>query len=107
MLISQSGAYVVTFTSNLDGVVFPRASISYGNEMDLTASDFFEYYLDHETDPRVFGVYLEGGYFYRTPLSFSASPSSGDPDRIPVRGFSAGNLDLSGGELRVGFVARM
>lgn len=66
--VSQSGAYLVTFTSNLDGIVFPRASVSYGNEMDLTASDFLEYYLDHGTgpggrevtDPKVFAFYLEG-----------------------------------------------
>lgn len=60
VVVSQSGAYLVTFTSNLDGIVFPRVSISYGNEMDLTASDFFEYYLDHETDPHVFVFYIEG-----------------------------------------------
>ncbi len=58
--ISQSGAYLVSLSSNLDGVIYPRASISYGNEMDLTASDFLEYYLDHEPEPRVFGIYLEG-----------------------------------------------
>jgi len=60
VVVSQSGAYLVTFTSNLDGIVFPRVSISYGNEMDLTASDFFEYYLEHETDPQVFVFYIEG-----------------------------------------------
>lgn len=64
--VSQSGAYLVTFTSNLDGIVFPRASISYGNEMDLTASDFLEYYLDHaersgeRASPQVFCFYIEG-----------------------------------------------
>jgi acyl-CoA synthetase (NDP forming) len=60
VVISQSGAYLVTFTSNLDGIIFPRASISYGNEMDLTASDFFEYYLDHEPDVQCFSFYIEG-----------------------------------------------
>ncbi len=60
VVVSQSGAYLVSFTSNLDGIVFPRVSISYGNEMDLTASDFFEYYLEHETDPQVFVFYVEG-----------------------------------------------
>ncbi len=60
VVISQSGAYLVTFTSNLDGIVFPRASISYGNEMDLTASDFFEYYLEHEPDVHGFAFYIEG-----------------------------------------------
>ncbi len=58
--VSQSGAYLVTFTSNLDGIIFPRASVSYGNEMDLTAGDFLEYYLDHEPEARVFAFYIEG-----------------------------------------------
>lgn len=60
VVVSQSGAYLVTFTSNLDGIIFPRASISYGNEMDLTASDVLAYYLDHEPDARVFAFYVEG-----------------------------------------------
>jgi acyl-CoA synthetase (NDP forming) len=60
VVISQSGAYLVSFTSNLDSIIFPRATISYGNEMDLTASDFFEYYLRHESDVRVFAFYIEG-----------------------------------------------
>jgi acyl-CoA synthetase (NDP forming) len=58
--VSQSGAYLVTFTSNLDGIIFPRASVSYGNEMDLTAGDFLEYYIDHEPEARVFAFYIEG-----------------------------------------------
>jgi acyl-CoA synthetase (NDP forming) len=57
--VSQSGAYLVSLTSNLDGIVFPRASISYGNQMDLTAADFLEYF---ERDPsvRVLAFYVEG-----------------------------------------------
>ncbi len=57
--VSQSGAYLVSLTSNLDGIVFPRASISYGNQIDLTAADFLEYF---EMDPsvRVFAFYVEG-----------------------------------------------
>jgi acyl-CoA synthetase (NDP forming) len=58
--VSQSGAYLVTLTSNLDGVVFPRASISYGNEMDLTAADFLAYYLDYEPEVSTFAFYIEG-----------------------------------------------
>jgi len=57
--ISQSGAYLVSQISNLDGVVAPRYAISFGNQMDLTVSD----YLVHlEADPQVsvFAVYLEG-----------------------------------------------
>lgn len=59
-IVSQSGAYVVSFTSNLDGIVFPRASITYGNEMDLTPADFLEYFLDAEAKLKVFAFYIEG-----------------------------------------------
>jgi acyl-CoA synthetase (NDP forming) len=57
--VSQSGAYLVSLTSNLDGIVFPRASISFGNQIDLTAADFLEYF---EMDPsvRVLAFYVEG-----------------------------------------------
>lgn len=58
-VISQSGAYLVTLSSNYDGIIFPRASISYGNQMDLTVSDFLEYYLDVEP-VKVIGCYIEG-----------------------------------------------
>jgi acyl-CoA synthetase (NDP forming) len=57
--ISQSGAYLVTLGSNLDGVIFPSASISYGNQMDLTVSDFLEHYLD-DAQVRVIACYVEG-----------------------------------------------
>ncbi len=60
VVISQSGAYLVSFTSNLDGIIFPRVSVSYGNEMDLTAPDLFEYYLRHEDEVEVFAFYIEG-----------------------------------------------
>ncbi|MGZ6988765.1 MAG: CoA-binding protein, partial [Thermoanaerobaculia bacterium] len=57
--VSQSGAYLVSLTSNLDGIVFPRASISYGNQMDLTAADFLEHFADDATI-RLLVFYVEG-----------------------------------------------
>jgi acyl-CoA synthetase (NDP forming) len=57
--ISQSGAYLVSLTSNLDGIVFPRASISFGNQMDLTVSDFLEYFEGDET-VSILACYVEG-----------------------------------------------
>ena len=57
--ISQSGAYLVSLTSNLDGIVFPRASISFGNQMDLTVSDFLEYF-EGEADVSILACYVEG-----------------------------------------------
>ncbi|MBK8166350.1 MAG: acetate--CoA ligase family protein [bacterium] len=58
-LVSQSGAYLVTFTSNFDGVIEPRCSISFGNQMDLTVSDFLAHYID-EPEVDVFACYVEG-----------------------------------------------
>jgi len=58
-LVSQSGAYLVTFASNYDGVIQPAASISFGNQMDLTAGDFLEHFVGRpEVD--VIAVYVEG-----------------------------------------------
>src|SRR5512143_2956679 len=57
--ISQSGAYLVSLSSNLDGIVFPRASISFGNQMDLTVSDFLEHFLEDDS-VGVVACYVEG-----------------------------------------------
>jgi acyl-CoA synthetase (NDP forming) len=57
--VSQSGAYLVSLTSNLDGIVFPRASISFGNQMDLTVADFLEHFLEDDT-VTVLACYIEG-----------------------------------------------
>lgn len=57
--VSQSGAYLVSLTSNLDGIVFPRASISFGNQMDLTVADFLEYFRDDDS-VKVLACYVEG-----------------------------------------------
>ncbi len=58
-VVSQSGAYLVTFASNYDGVIFPRASISFGNQMDLTVADFLDYFVPQE-DVNVVACYVEG-----------------------------------------------
>jgi acyl-CoA synthetase (NDP forming) len=57
--VSQSGAYLVTQISNLDRVVQPRYAISFGNQMDVTVSDYLAY-LEGDAGSRVFAVYLEG-----------------------------------------------
>jgi acyl-CoA synthetase (NDP forming) len=57
--ISQSGAYLVSQISNLDRVVQPRYAISFGNQMDVTVSDYLAY-LEGDPGTRVFAVYLEG-----------------------------------------------
>ncbi len=58
-LVSQSGAYLVTFASNYDGVINPRASISFGNQMDLTISDFVEHFTGVD-EVNVIACYVEG-----------------------------------------------
>lgn len=58
-VISQSGAYLVTFASNYDGLILPQASISFGNQMDLTVADFLEHFLQEEA-VRVIACYVEG-----------------------------------------------
>jgi acyl-CoA synthetase (NDP forming) len=58
-LVSQSGAYLVTFASNYDGIIQPRAAISYGNQMDLTVSDFLDHFHG-EPDVDVVACYIEG-----------------------------------------------
>ena len=59
LAVSQSGAYLVSLTSNLDGIIFPKASISYGNQMDLTVSDFLESALADDS-VQVVACYVEG-----------------------------------------------
>jgi acyl-CoA synthetase (NDP forming) len=57
--VSQSGAYLVTQVSNLDRVIQPRYAISFGNQMDVTVSDYLAF-LERDAGSRVFAVYLEG-----------------------------------------------
>lgn len=58
-VVSQSGAYLVTFASNYDGVINPRASISFGNQMDLSVADFLAHF-NREDEVEVIGCYIEG-----------------------------------------------
>ena len=58
-VVSQSGAYAVTFASNYDGVINPAASISFGNQMDLTVSDFLAHFNAQE-GINVVACYVEG-----------------------------------------------
>ena len=58
-VVSQSGAYLVTFASNYDGRILPRASISFGNQMDLTVADFLEHF-NGQDGVDVVACYVEG-----------------------------------------------
>ncbi len=91
-LVSQSGAYLVTFASNHDGVIHPKASISFGNQMDLTVADFLIHYLeDPEID--VIACYIEGfrpGDGARFVAAASAARAAGK--RVIV--FKAGKTEL-------------
>ncbi|MBZ5639940.1 MAG: acetate--CoA ligase family protein [Acidobacteriia bacterium] len=57
--ISQSGAHLVTQMSNLDRTIRARYLISFGNQIDVTVSDYLEY-LEGDPAIQVFVVYLEG-----------------------------------------------
>lgn len=58
-MISQSGAYLVALASNFDRYISPRYTISFGNQMDLTVSDFLEYMKDDDKID-VITTYVEG-----------------------------------------------
>jgi hypothetical protein len=54
-----------------------------------------------------FGLVIEGGYSFASPLGFTLTPSRPDDLRaIPVSGASLGSLVLHGGQLRVGALVR-
>ncbi|HUV35753.1 MAG TPA: acetate--CoA ligase family protein [Patescibacteria group bacterium] len=57
--ISQSGAYLVTVVSNMGQLISPKYMITYGNQMDLTVTDYLIYMKD---DPEIdfFCLYIEG-----------------------------------------------
>ena len=57
--ISQSGAYLVSQISNLQGQILPRFAISIGNQIDLTIGDYLEF-LKQDQSVDVFSIYLEG-----------------------------------------------
>jgi len=55
--VSQSGAFMITRMSNQ--AIKPVYAISYGNQTDLTVSDYI-HYLKDEADVLVLAVYVEG-----------------------------------------------
>jgi len=56
--LSQSGAFAISKHSKLS-YIDPKYTISIGNQMDLTISDFLEYLADDQ-EIEVFAVYVEG-----------------------------------------------
>jgi len=58
-IISQSGAYLVTLVSNLDRIINPKYMITYGNQVDASATD---YLIALKDDPGIdlFCLYIEG-----------------------------------------------
>ncbi len=55
--VSQSGAFMITRMSNRD--IKPVYAISYGNQTDLTVSDYI-HYLKDDPEVSVLAVYVEG-----------------------------------------------
>eukprot|EP01028_Stygiella_incarcerata_P013346 TRINITY_DN82188_c0_g1_i1.p1 TRINITY_DN82188_c0_g1~~TRINITY_DN82188_c0_g1_i1.p1 ORF type:complete len:838 (-),score=269.96 TRINITY_DN82188_c0_g1_i1:173-2467(-) len=59
-LLAQSGAFMLTRVSDLAGIVRPSMSVSVGNQMDLSATDFLEHFLGALPDVTTFAMYIEG-----------------------------------------------
>jgi acyl-CoA synthetase (NDP forming) len=57
-VISQSGAFMICRMSKLP-TIQPLYSVSLGNQLDLTASDYLAYLKD-DPEVKVFSVYMEG-----------------------------------------------
>jgi len=57
-MISQSGAFMICRMSKLPSIE-PLYSVSLGNQIDLTASDYLNYLKD-DPEVRAFSVYMEG-----------------------------------------------
>jgi acyl-CoA synthetase (NDP forming) len=57
--VSQSGAYLVTLASNFDNYINPQYTISFGNQIDVTVSDFLEY-MKTDDNVEVISTYVEG-----------------------------------------------
>jgi len=58
-IISQSGAYLVTLISNMSRLLYPKYLVTYGNQIDLTVTDYL-IYLKDDPDIDFFCLYLEG-----------------------------------------------
>jgi acyl-CoA synthetase (NDP forming) len=58
-LISQSGAYIVTMVSNMGKLINPKYMITYGNQIDISVTDYL-IYLKDDPDIDLFCLYLEG-----------------------------------------------
>jgi acyl-CoA synthetase (NDP forming) len=56
--ISQSGAFMISRMSKLPNIE-PLYAISIGNQIDLTVSDYLDYF-ENDGEAKVFGVYMEG-----------------------------------------------
>jgi len=58
-LISQSGAYIVTLMSNLSRTLNPRYMITFGNQIDISITDYL-ITLKDDREIEVFCLYFEG-----------------------------------------------
>ncbi len=56
--LSQSGAFMISRISKLPNIE-PLYAISIGNQIDLTVSDYLNYFRGDE-EAKVFGIYMEG-----------------------------------------------
>ncbi|MCD4656540.1 MAG: acetate--CoA ligase family protein [Planctomycetes bacterium] len=57
--ISQSGAFLAFQKSKIQNRIIPRYSISFGNQIDITVSDYLEY-LGNDDNVALYSVVIEG-----------------------------------------------
>ncbi len=57
--VSQSGAFLVCQMSRLGNYITPRYSISFGNQVDVSVSDYIRYFTG-ENQVKVISIYVEG-----------------------------------------------
>ena len=58
-ILCQSGAFMLSRISDIAPAVVPKVAISVGNQLDLSVTDFLEYYLERP-DISSYGLYIEG-----------------------------------------------
>jgi len=58
-IISQSGAYIVTLMSNLSRILNPRYMITFGNQIDISITDYL-ITLKDDREIELFCLYFEG-----------------------------------------------
>ncbi|MBN1982215.1 MAG: acetate--CoA ligase family protein [Chitinivibrionales bacterium] len=87
-ILSQSGAMGIMEIDNLRNAISPKVVVSYGNQLDIDASDLVSYFQD---DPSVdvIGLYIEGFKPCAGRIFFSVASQS----KKPIIAYKAGRTE--------------